>query len=138
MARTSATLPGGARVSDYLSVNVIAAIYPRDAVRAVLVSSGRDSRRRRQLPAEVMVYFVIAMALFRTVAMREVLRCLLDGLRWASADEPLRVSGKSLISRARARLGEEPITALVTDCVAPLAAPETPGALLPGLAPRCL
>ena len=79
------------------------------------------------------MYYVIAMALFRMVAMREVLRCLLDGLRWASADEPLRVSGKSLISRARARLGEEPFTALATACVAPLAAPETPGAFYRGL-----
>ena len=84
MARTAAEFPGGTRLSDYLSVSVIARVYPREAVRTALQSLNRDSRRRRDLPAEVMVYYVIAMALFRAVSSREVLRCLVDGLRWIS------------------------------------------------------
>ncbi|MYG26551.1 MAG: IS4 family transposase [Boseongicola sp. SB0677_bin_26] len=133
MARTAATFTGGTRLSDYLSVSVIARVYPREAVRAALRSLGRDSRRRRDLPAEVMVYYVIAMALFRTVSAREVLRCLVDGLRWISPDLPVRVSGKSSISRARTRLGAAPFLALRDSCVAPLARPGTPGAWYRGL-----
>ncbi len=101
MPRTVARFAGGMRLSDHLGVSVIARVDPREAVRAALRSRGRDSRRRRDLPAEVMVCHVIAMALFRTVSAREVLRCLVDGLRWISPDLPVRVSGKSSISRAR-------------------------------------
>ncbi len=133
MARTVAKFAGGMRLSDHLSVSVIARVYPREAVRAALRSRGRDSRRRRDLPAEVMVYYVIAMALFRTVSAREVLRCLVDGLRWISPDLPVRVSGKSSISRARARLGAAPFSALRDSCVAPLAHPGTPGSWYRGL-----
>ena len=66
-------------------------MYPREVVRAALRSLGRDSRRRRDLPAEVMVYYVTTMALFRTVSAREVLCCLVDGLRWVSPDLPVRI-----------------------------------------------
>ena len=80
-----------------------------------------------------MVYYVIVMALFRTVSAREVLRCLVDGLRWISPDLPVRVSGKSSISRARTRLGAAPLSALRDSCVAPLAHGDTPGAWYRGL-----
>ena len=133
MARTVAAFTGGMRLSDHLSVSVIARVYPREAVRAALRSLGRDSLRRRDLPAEVMVYYVIVMALFRTVSAREVLRCLVDGLRWVSPDLPVHVSGKSSISRARARLGAAPFSALRESCVAPLAHPGTAGAWYRGL-----
>ena len=133
MARTAAAFTGGMRPSDRLSVSVIARVYPREAVRAALRSLGRDSRRRRDLPAEVMVYYVIAMALFRTVSAREVLRCLVDGLRWISPDISMRVSGKSSISRARTRLGAAPFMALRDSCVAPLAHSGSPGAWYRGL-----
>ncbi|MYH56893.1 MAG: hypothetical protein F4145_02505, partial [Boseongicola sp. SB0675_bin_26] len=53
MARTAAGFAGGTRLSDHLGVSVIARVYPREAVRAALRSLGRDSRRRRDLPAEV-------------------------------------------------------------------------------------
>ena len=133
MARTPASLPGGARVSDYLSVSVIARVYPRKAVRAALQSCGRDSVRRRDLPAEVMMYYVIVMALFRSVSAREVLRCLVDGLRWVEPELPVRVSGKSSLSRARTRLGSAPFEALREACVAPLAEAGTRGAWYRGL-----
>ena len=133
MARKAAVLAGGARLSDHLSVSVIARAYPREAVRAALRSSGRHSRRRRSLHAEVMVYYVIAMALFRSVSAREVLRCLSEGLRWISPAQAVPVSGKSSISRARARLGAAPFAALRVSCVEPLARPGAPGAWYRGL-----
>ena len=113
MARTAAVLPGGTRLSDYLSVGVIAQVFPLSAVRAALDETGRRSRRQRALPAEVMIYYVITMALFRSVAAREVLRCLVDGLRWLAPSMPVRVSGKSSISRARSRLGTATVRGVV-------------------------
>ena len=82
MARTPASLPGGLRLSDYLSVGVIIRKYPPRAAREALRRTGRGSVRKRSLPAAVMVYHVIAMGLFRSVSTREVLRCLMEGLRW--------------------------------------------------------
>ena len=128
MARTPAGFPGGVRISDYLTVHIIAQVYPHDTVRDVLRLTDSDSLRRRDLPAEVMVYYVIAMALFRAVSAREVLRCLVDGLRLSAPGQPLKVSGKSSISRARGRLGLQPFAALRSACVIPLATPGTLGA----------
>ena len=133
MARTSASLPGGLRLSDYLSVGVIARVYPRAAVREALRRTDRGSRRTRSLPAEVMVYYVMALALFRQASTREVLRCLMEGLRWLSPGGEVRVSGKSSISRARTRLDAAPFSALRDQCVAPLARADTLGAWHRGL-----
>jgi hypothetical protein len=61
-------------------------------------------RRERSLPTHVMVYYVIAMALYMQVAYREVLRCLLEGLRRLLGPEVQPpVAGKSGISQARTR-----------------------------------
>ena len=109
MARTPAGFPGGVRRSDYLTVNDIAQVYPHDTVREELRLTDSDSRRRRDLPAEVTVYYVIAMVFFRTVSAREGLQCLVNGLRLSSQELALKVSGKSSISRARDRLGLQPL-----------------------------
>ena len=128
MSRTQAVLPGGPRLSDYLSIGVLAQVYPIAAVRQALVSRGRESRRQRALPAEAMVYYVVALGLFRSVSAREVLRCLMESLRWLSSDAALRVSGKSSISRARTRLGSAPFEPLRALRVGPVADPATRGA----------
>ena len=99
------SLSGGLRLSDYLSVGVIARVFPRAAVREALRRAERESVRRRALSAEVMVYYVIAMSLFRQASTREILRCLMEGLRRVSPELLVRVSGKSSISRVRSRLG---------------------------------
>ena len=128
MARTAARLPGGLRLSDYLGIGVIARVYPHEAILDALHRTGRGSVRRRALPADVMMYYVIAMALFRQVSTREVLQCLMDVLRWVTPQLTARVSGRSSISRARSRLGPEPFAALRETCVRPLATPSTAGA----------
>lgn len=133
MARTKAVLPGGVRLSDYLSVGVIAKVFPLSAVKAALADCERSSRRRRALPAEAMVYYVIAQALFRSVSAREVLRCLAEGLRWARTGEPLQIASKVAISRARTRLGAEPLQVLRQRLVGVLAKAGTPGAWYAGL-----
>ena len=128
MARKNAVLAGGARLSDYLSIGVIAQVFPMRAVKSALRESGRASQRRRKLPAEAMVYFVIALALFRSVSATEVMRCLLDGLRWMRPRQPLRVPSKVAISKARTRLGPEPFRALGKRIVQVLAEERTAGA----------
>ena len=56
MARTVATLPAGSRITDYISLGVIAKFLPLERVREVLNETKRASRRERDLPAHVVVY----------------------------------------------------------------------------------
>src|SRR5687767_3784292 len=128
MTRVPAGLPAGVRLSDHISLGVIARTFPPDLVRQVLADTGKASERERDLPAHVMVYYAIALALYMTSGTREVLRCLSEGLRWLWGAEAVRVAGKSGISQARTRLGEAPLRQLHDQLVRPIAAPATKGA----------
>ena len=129
MARTIATLPAGSRITDYISLGVIAKFFPLEKVRGVLEKSGRASVRERDLPAPVVVYYVIALALYMRSSYRELLRCLLEGVQWLlDPSSAVKVAGKSGISQARSRLGAEPMQALYEAIVAPIAERRTKGA----------
>jgi hypothetical protein len=128
MARIPAGLPAGIRLSDHISLGVIAGTFPAEEVRRVLAETGRASERERDLPAHVMVYYAIALALYAGSGTREVLRCLLEGLRWLWGAGAVRVAGRSGISQARTRLGEAPLRRLYERLVRPVATPATRGA----------
>ncbi len=129
MARTIASLPAGSRITDYISLGVVAKFFPREKVDTVLEQTKRASVRERDLPAHVVVYYVIALALYMRSSYREVLRCLLEGVQWLlDPSAPVKVAGKSGISQARTRLGAEPLKVLYEAVVGPIAAPVTKGA----------
>jgi len=129
MARTVASLPAGSRITDYISLGVVAKFFPREKVNAVLAETGRASLRERDLPAPVVVYYVIALALYMRSSYREVLRCLLEGVQWLlDPSAAVKVAGKSGISQARSRLGPEPLQKLYETIVAPIAEKKTKGA----------
>jgi hypothetical protein len=128
MAGVPAGVPAGVRLSDHISLGVIARAVPAERVRQVLSETGKASERERDLPAQVMVYYVIALALYMGSSTREVLRCLLEGLRWLWGAEAVKVAGKSGISQARSRLGEVPLCRLYAGLVGPVATRATKGA----------
>lgn len=129
MARTVASLPAGSRVTDYISLGVIAKFFPLEKVREVLAETKRASARERDLPAHVVVYYVIALALYMRSSTREVLRCLLEGVQWLlDPSSRVKVAGKSGISQARSRLGAEPLRRLYAGLVGPIAEKRTKGA----------
>jgi len=129
MARTVASLPTGSRITDYISLGVVAKFFPREKVAAVLEETGRASVRERDLPAHVVVYYVIALALYMRSSYREVLRCLLEGVPWLlDPSAAVKVAGRSGISQARSRLGPEPLRKLYAAIVAPIAEKRTQGA----------
>lgn len=129
MAGKAAKLPEGMRLTDFISLGVIAKTFPIAKIEAILTATGRASIRQRDLPAHVMVYYVIAQALFMATSYREVLRWLLEGLQWLMGPfETVKVAGKSAISQARRRLGVEPVQQLYDAVVAPIATPATKGA----------
>ena len=128
MARVPAGLPAGLRLSDHISLGVIARTFSIEEVRQVLAETGKASAREHDLPAHVMVYYAIALALYMGCSTREVLRCLLEGLRWLWGAKAARVAGKSGISQARTRLGEAPLRQLHDQLVWPVATRATRGA----------
>jgi hypothetical protein len=122
-------LPSGTRITDYISLGVITKTFPVTAIDVVLKNTGRASIRQRDLPAHVVVYYVIALALYMQSSYREVLRCLLEGIQWLLGPGMMvKVVGKSGISQARTRLGWKPIQQLHDKVVKPIAVESTKGA----------
>jgi hypothetical protein len=129
MARTLAGLPAGSRITDYVSLGVVAKAFPRPLIEDILTRTGKTSERQRDLPAHVVMYYIIAMALYMQVSYREVLRCLLEGVQWLmdTKVEP-KIAVRSSISQARIRLGWEPVRQLHDEVVHPIATERTRGA----------
>ena len=129
MARTVAGLPSGTRITDFISLGVLAKMFPLAAIQAVLGEARKTSVRQRDLPAHVVVYYVIALALYMQSSYREVLRCLLEGIQWLlGPGASVKVAGKSGISQARTRLGWQPLQQLHDGIVKPIAVESTKGA----------
>jgi len=129
MARTIAELPPGSRITDYISLGVVTKTFPTARIQSILKQCGKASIRQRDLPAQVVIYYVIALALYMQCSYREVLRCLLEGIQWLmDPGVNVKVAGKSGISQARTRLGSEPVRLLHDEVVGPVAVASTRGA----------
>ncbi|MGH3406929.1 MAG: transposase domain-containing protein, partial [Streptosporangiaceae bacterium] len=98
-------------------------------VDAVLAETGTRERRRRLLPSRVVVYFVLALALFEQCSYLAVwgkLTCGLGGL-------PLARPAASSLCRARRRVGAGPLRALFETLAGPVGQPGQPGVFYRGL-----
>jgi hypothetical protein len=120
------------RLSDLVSVGMLTRTFPPEVVDEVIAEVGRTEQRHRALPARVMAYFSIGMALHSEGSYEDVLSLLTDGLAWASDTDPVKLPSKSAIFQARARLGAEPLQALFDRVAQPLAEPGAAGAWLAG------
>lgn len=121
------------RLSDHISIGVLTRTFPPELVDRVLAETGRVEQRSRLLPARVVVYFVLAMALFSRESYEEVMRLLVEGLSWTTGwERRWEVPTKAAIYKARARLGAEPLERLFAEAAVPLATAGTPGARLAG------
>jgi len=121
------------RLSDLVSVGVLTRVFPPDLVDEVIAEVGRTEQRHRALPARVMAYFSIGMALYSEGSYEDVLSQLTDGLSWASGwQEAYSPPSKSAIFQARARLGSEPLAALFERVASPIGVEQTPGVWLAG------
>jgi hypothetical protein len=130
-----AAQPAMPRLADQVALGVLTRTYPPGLVDQVLASCDRVQQRQRLLPARLVVYYVLGLALFSGIGSVEVLRCLVEGLRdqagWRHPREPWRrwhLPAKSALVQARARLGAEPLRVLFEQAARPLARPHTPGA----------
>jgi hypothetical protein len=117
------------RLSDHISIGVLTRVFPLELVDRVVAEAGRTEVRHRLLPARVVVYYVLGLALFSQASYEEVMRELVEGLSWANGwARPWSVPTKAALFKARARLGPEPLRALFEAAAVPLAAAQTKGA----------
>jgi hypothetical protein len=114
--------PAGERLPDRIAIGLLTATFPPELVDRVVAETGRVQRRSRLLPARVVVYYVLAMCLFFGQGYEEVARLLTDGLAYARRWRGnWRVPTTAAITRARARLGPEPLRALFAEVCQPVA-----------------
>ncbi len=117
------------RLSDHVALGVLTSTFPPWLVDEVVEATGRTEQRSRLLPARLVVYYVMGLALFSQSSYEEVMRNLVEGLSWQSGwEKQWRMPSKSAIFQARARLGAEPLRALFERGCVPLATQSTPGA----------
>src|SRR4051794_39931724 len=96
-------------------------VVPEQRLAAILSRTGRASGRRRRLPAESVIWLVIAMALFAADSIPKVWRRLHPG---RDRSEP----AESAFSQARRRLGVAPLRHLFLQVARPMATHQTKGA----------
>lgn len=123
-----------ARLSDLVSVGLLTRVFPPEVVDGVIAGCGRTEQRHRSLPARVMAYFAMGLALHSEGSYEDVIALMTDGLAWAGSgsSELVKLPSKSAIFQARERLGAEPVKALFDRVARPLATKATPGSWLAG------
>jgi Insertion element 4 transposase N-terminal/Transposase DDE domain len=77
-------------------------------IEEALAASGTVTLRRRRLPAEQVIWMVIGMGLIRNIPIEQVV----DKLELALPDKKGTLVAKSAISKARQRVGEDPLAYL--------------------------
>jgi hypothetical protein len=122
----------GSGLTDWISLGVLASSVPRDAVDDAVEVTGKAAKRAGgKLPPHVMVYFVMALALFADDDYEEVAARLTQTLRgWGCWDEEWEVPTSGGITQARVRLGPEPLAELFSRVAVPVAGLDTAGAFL--------
>lgn len=142
---------------DRVSIGALTRSFPVELVDRVIEETGAREERRRLLPARLVMYFVLALWLFRgpNCGYGRVMDKLVDGLYHRRRAEVLLETGSivrrvdagvdggrarswqmpniSSLSRARAKLGADPVRRLFELVAGQRAVPQTPGAFVCGL-----
>jgi hypothetical protein len=132
MAQTGAV--GGGGLADWVSLGVLASRVPRDVVDEAVAVTGKGARRAGgKLPPHVVVYLVMALALFADDDYEEVAARLTETLgSWGCWEREWVVPTSGGITQARQRLGPEPLAEVFGQVAEPVAGLDTVGAFLGG------
>lgn len=139
---------------DRVSVGALTKTFPPELVDQIVTTTDTREMRRRLLPARLVVYFVLALWLFRgpNCGYGRVLGKLVDGLYhrrrgqqfldgvldpdgWVDAGEGRRWRPPNIssLSRARSRLGADPLHMLFDSVAGPVGADDAAGVFCCGL-----
>jgi len=103
-----------------LSLGSIMAVIPKERVAEALRETGTESVRNRLLPAAMVSYLVVMLALYAEVSVRENLRIVLEPLRRKFGLGRTKMPVDSAITKARKRLGAEPFEWLFNRIARPM------------------
>jgi hypothetical protein len=133
VGRVLRPLPG--RLTDHVALGLLTSVVPREVVDAAVAAHGRQAKRSGgPLPPHVMLYFVMAMALFADEDYEGVLAHLTETLsRWGCWDHTWQMPTSGGITQARARLGSGPVKQVFEQVAVPVAGALTRGARCAGL-----
>ena len=120
---------GRDRLSDWISLGVLASWVSRDAVDEAVEVTGKTAKRRGgKLPPQVMVYFVMGLALFAEEDYKEVWARITETLAgWGCWDDSQATVTTGGITQARQRLGHEPVKETFAQVAGPVATLDTRG-----------
>ncbi|MGV4985795.1 IS4 family transposase [Streptomyces sp. NRAIS4] len=113
-----------------MRIGILTKVFSAELVDAAIAKHDRIERRRRLLPARLVVYFVLALCLFARESYEEVLRVLTSGIPGSRA---LARVNRSSLCRARVRIGEDVLETVFRQVAGPLATADTPEAWWRGL-----
>ena len=117
------------RLTDHIALGVLTRIFPPELVDAVIHDTDSAEQRHRSLPSRLVVYYVLALALFSNTDYVEVMRSLVEGLAWQTGwKREWDVPSSPAISNARTRVGAKPLRELYERRCVPLATKDTVGA----------
>src|SRR6266699_4102020 len=116
------------KMCQQVRLDLLEAIIPADTIGQVLSDEQAWEEREKKLNMHLMVYLIIALALFPAQSTAHVLRTISAGLRHVWPQPASQLANKSAISTRRKHLGEQPMQTLCTRVVHPIATPQTKGA----------
>ena len=127
MARVGQRTPvAGGQLAGSVSVGVLERVFSRAFVDGVIAECGRREQRVRALPARVVAYFCLGLALWSDGSYEDVLGMVSSGLLWTDGDDgPAQMASKVALFKARERLGPEPLEMMFRRTAVPLAEPES-------------
>src|SRR5436309_6232640 len=103
-----------------LDLESLMTAFPSEDVQRIIDELGKREKRRRKLPSVFVVYHGIALGLMVSTGAKEVLRHLLDKVRDRVLIAGRSVASEAAITKARKRLGAEPIRRLFEDLAKPV------------------
>lgn len=116
-------------------LKAIETVVTPEVINQAIEQTRSQEQRNRILPTHLVVALVIALSLWSTESIVDVLKNLVSGLnpQWIRMDKRWKTPSKSSISEARGRIGCFVLSRLFELVVRPLATTQTPGAFLQGL-----
>jgi len=107
-------------IRDGLALASIIGTLPRNIVEASLPHTGDRKQRNRTLPPAFTIYLLIFLCIFKDKATDEVLRMLFEGLNYIISDKSLLTASDAAISKARMRIGRQPLESIFHSFCKPL------------------
>ena len=125
-------IPDESKFAHALRLPLLEKYYPRELVGDLLSQCRAWEVRERKLSQLLIVYYIIALSLFRQYNVTAVFAHLARGLRWLWPDPSISLPTGGALTARRQSLGLLVMRLLFRRCCRPLATPATKGAFALG------